>query len=218
MYVAVLGPTGAGKSSLCKSLRRWRKWEWVPELLDQTVEPMFEDPLRTQLWFLRQFVLRERLFRECLSSTDERRILSESAVIDCVLYCSVLLTARDFSLLLETISHMHWTLPDIQVVLYAEPSVLIFRAQTTIPSLEPTPHTMTVFKQVAALYREYCEIHSNEESVLGIDTSGLEPEEVYQRATAFIAAAEAKRHTTRLRLRPSIDTYLRFAWTWQNKR
>lgn len=110
MFVTVSGSTGVGKTTLCNLFRsRNPGWEFLPEVIDTTIKPQ-DDPTLRQLWFLNQYVEREKR----LGALRGRNIIADRDWIDSLVYARFL---GGYELMERLFLSLGRTEPDLRVIL-----------------------------------------------------------------------------------------------------
>lgn len=131
MYITMSGAHGTGKSTLGLMLSKKEGYTFLPEVLDTTVAPPKIGPksnekLASQLWFLRQMILREQKLN---SYPEESIVIADRNWQDLLIYSKKLLNDREYKILESVVLSIPKKLPDLEIILWAPEDKVIERIQ-----------------------------------------------------------------------------------------
>ncbi|MDD5416455.1 MAG: deoxynucleoside kinase [Candidatus Aenigmarchaeota archaeon] len=188
MYVTISGVHGIGKSSICNLLVKRNKWELLPEILDVTVPPPVFGPksehkLLTQLWFMRQMIVRENKIR----SSPDPIILCDRGWHDVLIYSKVLLNNNEFNIFQSVISAIPKKFPELEIILWTDTEKIIERIKARNRDNLGSwgEDDLEYLKNVNELYKEYYDDFKDIKNIILIDASGT-LEETYSKVRVAI--------------------------------
>lgn len=126
MYIVLSGVHGIGKTTIAREIARRLGGTLLSEVIDDVVPPPMlgksADALRTQLWFVRQMILKEA------QMADPNVVyVSDRGWSDIVAYSNVLLDAHGRELFRSLFDRMPKRLPDVHIIVHAPIEVVIER-------------------------------------------------------------------------------------------
>ena|SRR3989344_7852885 len=129
MYIVLSGVHGIGKTTIARELARRIGGVCLTEAMDDAIPPPVlggksNDPLKTQLWFVRQMILKEA------QMTDHGTIyVADRGWSDITAYANVLLDEYSRNLFRSTFDRLPKRLPDVQLIVHAPMEIVIERIQ-----------------------------------------------------------------------------------------
>jgi|SRR3989338_4441836 len=129
MYIVLSGVHGIGKTTIARELARRIGGVCLTEAMDDAIPPPVlggksNDPLKTQLWFVRQMILKEA------QMTDPETIyVADRGWSDIICYGNVILDEHARNLFRSVFDHLPKRLPDVQLVIHAPMETVVERIQ-----------------------------------------------------------------------------------------
>ena len=127
MYIVLSGAHGIGKTTLAKKLADVLNAEFLTESIDESIPPPTlgtggSDPLRAELWFVRQMLLKEA------QMSDRKKIyVSDRGWADISAYANVILDEHARNLLRSVTDHLPRRMPDVHVIVDAPKETILAR-------------------------------------------------------------------------------------------
>lgn len=127
MYIVLDGVHGIGKTTICRELSKKKEFEYIPEVRDKLLPPPILGPksperLRSQLWFVRQLILKDQKIRY-----SSGIVISDRGPISVLVYSKVLLEEYEFDLIKTIISSLNLKDPDMEIILWAPEEIVLDR-------------------------------------------------------------------------------------------
>ncbi|MCD6367468.1 MAG: AAA family ATPase [Candidatus Aenigmarchaeota archaeon] len=106
MYVVLDGVHGIGKTTICRELGKRNGIKVLPEIKDvilppPVLGPQSSDKLKSQLWFLRQMILKNEKI------TNGSIVVSDRGITSVLLYSKVLLDEYEFELVKTIVNSLN---------------------------------------------------------------------------------------------------------------
>ena len=126
MYIVLSGTHGIGKTTLAQKLAERLNAVHLTEVIDDVIAPPTlgtgGDPLKTQLWFMRQMILKEA------QMTDRSMTyVSDRGWADIVAYANVILDDESRQLFHFLFDHVPKRFPDVHLIVHAPLPVVLER-------------------------------------------------------------------------------------------
>lgn len=126
MYIIISGVHGIGKTTLARMLAERLGAEFLTESIDEAIYPpafgIGGDPLKAELWFVRQMLLKEAQMK------DPKKIyVSDRGWADIYAYANVVLDEHARNLFRSVMDHMPKRLPDVHLIVHAPKNVVVER-------------------------------------------------------------------------------------------
>ncbi|HEY9585682.1 MAG TPA: deoxynucleoside kinase [Candidatus Paceibacterota bacterium] len=118
MYIVLSGIHGIGKTTIARSLARRLSGVYLTEAIDDAIPPPVlgngGDGLKTQLWFVRQMILKEA------QMTDPGgTYVADRGWSDITCYANVVLDEHSRNLFRSIFDHLPKRTPDVQLIVHA---------------------------------------------------------------------------------------------------
>ena len=129
MYITISGAHGIGKTTLSELIARKNNWEYLPEAIDITLPPPKFGPksdqkVAGQYWFMMQVIAKENKLR---SMGMNSVVIVDRSWQDILIYSKTLLNETDYNIYKGIISELPKKIPDLQIILDADTSVIAER-------------------------------------------------------------------------------------------
>ncbi len=127
MYIVLSGVHGIGKTTIARELARRLGGVCLTEAMDDAIPPPMlggkhADPLKTQLWFVRQMILKEA------QMTDrEATYVADRGWSDIIAYSNVLLDQHARELFRSLFDRLPKRAPDVHIIVHAPIEVVMGR-------------------------------------------------------------------------------------------
>ncbi len=180
MYIVLDGVHGIGKTTLCKHFSKKKDFEYIPEIRDKTLPPPTLGPdspekLKSQLWFLRQLVLKDRKVK-----SSSGIVLSDRGPISVLVYSECLLNNYNFELVKTALSSLDIKDPDMEIILWAPEDVILERIKERDRSNKDkwSEEDLKHIKAVNSKFKSYYEGFKDVNPIYLVDASGTVSETV----------------------------------------
>ena len=126
MYIVLSGIHGIGKTTIARELARRLCGVCLTETIDDAIPPPVlgksSEPLRTQLWFVRQMILKEAQMTD-----PEMTYVADRGWSDITAYANVILDEHGRNLFRSIFDHLPKRHPDVQLIVHAPMNVVVDR-------------------------------------------------------------------------------------------
>ena len=174
MYIVIDGVHGIGKTTLCKKLSNEKEFEYIPEIRDKhlpppVLGPKSSDKLKSQLWFLRQMVLKDQKIR-----SSSGIVISDRGPISVLVYSKQLLPNYEFELIKTILSSLNLKEPDMEIVLWAPEEIILERVKGRARENEKkwSEDDLDYIKKINKSFRDYYEGFKDVNPIYLVDYSG----------------------------------------------
>lgn len=174
MYVVLDGVHGIGKTTLCKHFSKKKDFRYIPEIRDKILPPPILGPnspekLKSQLWFLRQLVLKDRKIK-----SSSGIVLSDRGPISILVYSKCLLDDYEFELIKTALSSLQIKEPDMEIILWAPEGVILERIEQRNRSNKDkwSEEDLQHIKAVNSRFKSYYEGFKDVNPLYLVDASG----------------------------------------------
>lgn len=128
VYIVLSGVHGIGKTTIARELARRLGGVCLTEAIDDAIPPptlgKSADALKTQLWFVRQMILKEA------QMTEPKKIyVADRGWSDITAYANILLDEHARNLFRSIFDHLPKRHPDVQLIVHAPMEVVVERIQ-----------------------------------------------------------------------------------------
>jgi deoxyadenosine/deoxycytidine kinase len=128
MYIVISGVHGIGKTTLARKLAEKLGAELLTESIDEAILPPVlgagGDPLKAELWFVRQMILKEAQMKD-----TTKIYVADRGWADIYAYANVVLDEHARNLFRSVMDHMPKRLPDVHLIVHAPKDIVIERIQ-----------------------------------------------------------------------------------------
>lgn len=129
MYIVLSGVHGIGKTTIARELARRLSGTCLTEVIDDAIPPPVlggknNDGLKTQLWFVRQMIL-----KEAQMTKHEALYVADRGWSDIMAYANVLLDEHSRNLFRSIFDHLPKRTPDVQLIVHAPLDVVVQRIE-----------------------------------------------------------------------------------------
>jgi len=126
MYIVVSGTHGIGKTTLARKLAEKLGADFLTESIDEAIHPPTlgtgGDPLKAELWFVRQMILKEA------QMNDKTKIyVADRGWADIYVYANVVLDEHSRNLFRSVMDHMPKRLPEVHLIVHAPKDIVMER-------------------------------------------------------------------------------------------
>jgi deoxyadenosine/deoxycytidine kinase len=126
MYIVISGTHGIGKTTLARNLAEKLGADLLTESIDEAILPPVlgtgGDPLKAELWFVRQMILKEAQMKD-----TTKIYVADRGWADIYAYANVVLDEHARNLFRSVMDHMPKRLPDVHLVVHAPKDIVIKR-------------------------------------------------------------------------------------------
>lgn len=186
MYIVISGAHGIGKTTLAQKLAEKIGAEFLTESIDEAILPPTlgagSDPLRAELWFIRQMILKEAQMKD-----STKMYVSDRGWADIHAYANVVLDEHARNLFRTVLDHLPKRLPDLHLIVHAPKEVILerihARGRSTIAAWNE--HDADYLGRVVDEFLAYHEAFKNLRPLYLVDASGS-IEENLDRALAVV--------------------------------
>ncbi len=195
MRISISGVHGIGKTTICELLYKRNGWKYIPETTDTTIKPPLIGPsgdaFKTEMWFLRHYLLRDRLYPAGNGETVvEDRWLNDVIIYSKAAKQSGILSEDDFVMLKDYYDNVyaHSTKPDLEIILYANETDVQKRIRKRMrkDSEKWGENDTNYLKLINNLFLDYYNSWRSLRRIELIDTSGLSVERTYRKCKSVI--------------------------------
>jgi deoxyadenosine/deoxycytidine kinase len=118
MYIVISGVHGIGKTTIARELATRLGGVFLTESIDEAIAPpslgKSSDPLKAELWFVRQMILKEA------QMTDPKALyVADRGWSDIMAYANVVLDEHARNLFRSIFDHLPKRYPDVQLIVHA---------------------------------------------------------------------------------------------------
>lgn len=127
MYIVLSGVHGIGKTTITRELARRLGGVCLTETIDDAIPPPVlggknNDGLKTQLWFVRQMILKEAQMND-----PEVTYVADRGWSDITCYANIILDEHARNLFRSIFDHLPKRVPDVQLIVHAPIPVVVER-------------------------------------------------------------------------------------------
>jgi deoxyadenosine/deoxycytidine kinase len=126
MYIVISGVHGIGKTTLARKLAEKLGADLLTESIDEAILPPTlgagGDPLKAELWFVRQMILKEAQMKD-----KTKTYVADRGWADIHAYANVVLDEHTRNLFRSVLDHMPKRLPDVHLIVHAPKEIVVDR-------------------------------------------------------------------------------------------
>ncbi len=186
MYIVISGVHGIGKTTLSHKLAEKIGAEFLTESIDEAIFPPTlgagNDPLRAELWFIRQMILKEAQMKD-----PTKMYVSDRGWADIHAYANVVLDEHARNLFRTVLDHLPKRLPDVHLIVHAPKDIIAerirARGRSTIAAWNE--HDLVYLEKVSNEFLAYHDAFTNLRPIHLVDASGS-VEENLERALSAV--------------------------------
>ncbi len=173
MYIVLSGVHGIGKTTIAREIAGRLGGVYLTEAIDDAIPPPVlgksNDPLKTELWFVRQMILKEA------QMIDAKALyVSDRGWSDIMAYANVILDEHSRNLFRSIFDHLPKRIPDIQLIVHAPIEVVVERikgrARDTISEWKELDQEY--LEELGNEFLSYHDAYKNLRSIYLLDASG----------------------------------------------
>jgi len=173
MYIVLSGVHGIGKTTIARELAAQLGGVFLTESIDEAIPPPLlgksSDPLRAELWFVRQMILKEA------QMTDSKTLyIGDRGWSDIMAYANVVLDEHARNLFRSIFDHLPKRYPDVQLIVHAPLEIVEERIKSrhrdTIAGWSELDRAY--LESISKEFLAYHESYKNLRSVYLLDASG----------------------------------------------
>lgn len=173
MYIVLSGVHGIGKTTIARELAQRLGGVFLTESIDEAIPPPVlgknSDPLKAELWFVRQMILKEAQMAD-----PKKLYVSDRGWSDIMAYANVLLDDHARNLFRSLFDHLPKRYPDVQLIVHAPIDIVVerIRGRHRDTASEWNELDRAYVEQLTNEFAAYHESYKNLRPVYLLDASG----------------------------------------------